>query len=478
MSGKKRKSSSEEKEESSLSSNKTSTTKKKPRQPTKHQRRQQRKEATKRKTNTGLKSVKKYDDGEEFFAVESVIGSRVFKGKKQYLIRWVNTGPEEDTWEWGSSLCDTAYKDALMFDRKQKKEREDEAKRLEAIKEAKNKNETATSQSSPVAPGGTAEAISSVKAETTSIGTAVALQSVVMEVEDANGNPLPQPQLQPATSQSQTEDRMIDRKNINYLEVERIYVHAPAAPGRVKELRLNGVPFVLTGHRGWTNFAMTWLDGLDEDEERSTNPQLNLENPRLSLNVDKLLDDIGQEHVPILERNYDDRKPVTQTFSVETFVNKLDGPNGSHFYLHQWQFSNEDRASAQMCVGKRKSVPLPNDIVQEDLAEIVYEGISPYQYLFWGGRESMSRLHNDPGGLDITIAPIIGEKECIMVHREDEHYLYGSKANLEHPDFDKFPMAALARVYKVTVKPGEILYMPYDTFHQCRNVTQCLSYSR
>lgn len=35
-----------------------------------------------------------------------------------------------------------------------------------------------------------------------------------------------------------------------------------------------------------------------------------------------------------------------------------------------------------------------------------------------------------------------------------------------------------ARVYKSIIKPGEILLMPQGTFHQCRNVTPCLSYSR
>ena len=42
---------------------------------------------------------------------------------------------------------------------------------------------------------------------------------------------------------------------------------------------------------------------------------------------------------------------------------------------------------------------------------------NPYQYLFMGEEGTMSKMHKDDGGLEITIAPIIGKKECILVHR-------------------------------------------------------------
>ena len=35
-----------------------------------------------------------------------------------------------------------------------------------------------------------------------------------------------------------------------------------------------------------------------------------------------------------------------------------------------------------------------------------------------------------------------------------------------------------ARVWKSVIQPGEILVMPQGTYHQCRNITPCLSYHR
>ena len=93
----------------------------------------------------------------------------------------------------------------------------------------------------------------------------------------------------------------------------------------------------------------------------------------------------------------------------------------------------------------------------------------------------MSRLHKDPGGLAISIAPLVGEKECVLVHRDDgQQCLYHLAAPLEPEeiDLDAFPLLSQARIYKTIISPGEILLMPQGTYHQCRNVSPCLSYSR
>ena len=95
-----------------------------------------------------------------------------------------------------------------------------------------------------------------------------------------------------------------------------------------------------------------------------------------------------------------------------------------------------------------------------------------------GSSGTFSRLHADNGGLVITIAPIVGRKECVLVHRDDHHCLYHGEADVNSPDLHRFPLLANARIWKTTVCPGEILLMPEGTFHQCRNETDCLSYSR
>ena len=89
-----------------------------------------------------------------------------------------------------------------------------------------------------------------------------------------------------------------------------------------------------------------------------------------------------------------------------------------------------------------------------------------------------TKLHKDTGGLAITISALIGEKECILVHRNDAALLYRGQADLENPNLQQYPMLAFARVWRHVLRPGEILFLPQGTFHACRNLKPCLSYSR
>lgn len=44
------------------------------------------------------------EDEERFFVVEKLLKKRIYKGREEYLVRWLNYPPEEDTWEPRSEL--------------------------------------------------------------------------------------------------------------------------------------------------------------------------------------------------------------------------------------------------------------------------------------------------------------------------------------------------------------------------------------
>ena len=80
-----------------------------------------------------------------------------------------------------------------------------------------------------------------------------------------------------------------------------------------------------------------------------------------------------------------------------------------------------ETAGGKLC---HKSTPLPNEIMGDDLLKYWLDlsqckGDSPLQYIFMGREDTHSKLHKDPGGLEISIAPITGQKECVLVHRDD-----------------------------------------------------------
>ena len=217
---------------------------------------------------------------------------------------------------------------------------------------------------------------------------------------------------------------------------------------------------------------------------------LDLSQPH-EVDVQKMISDIGHEEVPILKKNYNERKPNFATWSVGRYLENcwpssknqggagLEGDADS-LYLHQWQFPLSDTAVGKLC-GPGKCEPLPNNILEEDLMPFFQEHLkdNPFQYIFMGNANTMSKFHKDNGGLMITIAPMVGEKECVLGHRDDgKSCLYDLESKLEDFNLDKFPMTLFSRVWKTVIKPGEILIMPQGTYHQCRNVTPCLSYHR
>ncbi len=221
---------------------------------------------------------------------------------------------------------------------------------------------------------------------------------------------------------------------------------------------------------------------------------LDLSDPSWCLDIDAMSTDIGDEVVPVVRKNYKESKPISGTIpavkffedgwkgqELESSVSSCSKRHKSLLYLHQWQFPLSTNASKKLC---HQNTPLPNNILGEDLLKYWLDRVkldSPLQYLFMGKADTMSKIHKDNGGLAISIAPITGEKECVLVHRDDGHAcLYNNQAALDRDrvDLNAYPLLPYARIWRTTIKPGEILLMPHGTYHQCRNVTPCLSYSR
>ncbi|KAL7539249.1 hypothetical protein ACHAXR_009124 [Thalassiosira sp. AJA248-18] len=230
--------------------------------------------------------------------------------------------------------------------------------------------------------------------------------------------------------------------------------------------------------------------------DSSSDGLLDLSKQNYELDVKKMIKDIGEEDVPVIKRHYNEEKPIHGRIAAEKFLTNCwptegvpqqeekttkNQRNPSNLYLHQWQFPLSDTAGRKLC---HQNNPLPKGIMGEDLLKYWLDLPqckldSPLQYIFMGREDTLSKLHRDPGGLEISIAPIVGQKECVLVHRSDgSNCLYHLSASLEDIDLQRHPLLTQARAWQTTVQPGEILLMPYGTYHQCRNVTPCLSYSR
>ena len=350
-----------------------------------------RKSAVEKKRKITKKEATQVDG--EFYEVEKIIGMRNGLHTTEYLVRWRGLDPTMDSWEPEANLCDSALEDAINFRQKEELRR----KRL--------------------VEGEASLGFASSKVEDVYIvpGYFEDNNSTIQKPEKVECNNKPEPE-----EDNKKNDTSTDHK-IDFQSIQRINVNDANAKERVTEARINGTPIVLVGQKGWPQFPSRWLrqdgDSVDDSE------LLDLSQPH-TLDIECMVEDIGNESVPILKKNYDERKPIVKETFASTFLRQCwppkDGcePKIKGLYLHQWQFPMSETAAAKLC-GAGKCATIPN-VFDEDLLQYWMDmKENPYQYLFMGEEGTMSKMHKDDGGLEITIAPIIGKKECILVHRLD-----------------------------------------------------------
>ncbi|KAF4323506.1 hypothetical protein BBO99_00006019 [Phytophthora kernoviae] len=248
-------------------------------------------------------------------------------------------------------------------------------------------------------------------------------------------------------------------EELYYQKVEVINVNNSHAKEQIKAKRFAGEPFLLEGHTGWLKFADGWVK------------------PDGTLNATAFLDGIHDVKVPVLERNYEERNPIKTHLPLSYYVKNYWEHGKSDYYMHQWQFPLDPKAGQLLCY-KCEELPVLGDNLLLYWLDAV-RGDNPLQYLFMGQKSTRSRMHQDPGGLGIMIAPIIGTKRVTMLHRQAAKLdSVHETVNFHDVDLDKIPQLAFLPAWRVDVKPGQILYMPEGTLHACENVTPCLSYHR
>lgn len=137
-----------------------------------------------------------------------------------------------------------------------------------------------------------------------------------------------------------------------------------------------------------------------------------------------MIQDIGNELVPVITPEYDTENPIKSSIKVKRFLEESWIPKSTNFYLHQWQFplSSSKETINKLCY---QSNPVPT--LGLDLLQYGYDSLSskqdkslrdsPFQYLFMGAADTHTKMHRDTGGMSILIAPIIGKKEVILCHR-------------------------------------------------------------
>ena len=91
-----------------------------------------------------------------------------------------------------------------------------------------------------------------------------------------------------------------------------------------------------------------------------------------------------------------------------------------------------------------------------------------YQVFISRRNASFPYLHIDYWGMSAFLAQLYGRKEVILFPAEDARYLYPTATNplrssireFDNPDYEAFPEFRHARMYRVILEPGDLLFNP------------------
>lgn len=197
--------------------------------------------------------------------------------------------------------------------------------------------------------------------------------------------------------------------------------------------------------------------------------------------LDYLCEKIGQETFPV--RFY------SQTGNVKQGVGS--GTQSQNMSLEQYaqlltQPQNPDQPIIYLGKCSLKNTPLAQSPIltqAEQKIGLTQAGTSFNLWLGKGGHTTA--LHYDP--LDGTLMQLCGDKEIILFPPSQlynlyplamiNHLIHGQKVrcnhsqvNLNNPDFEQFPnlQKALTHQLKVTLRQGEILYIPAGWWHEVK----------
>jgi Family of unknown function (DUF6065)/Cupin-like domain len=147
--------------------------------------------------------------------------------------------------------------------------------------------------------------------------------------------------------------------------------------------------------------------------------------------------------------------------AFDQFIDLITGTTGNDAYITAYNSARNAEALA----------PLQHDLGFLD------KFLSRESGMMWiGPAGTLTALHHDL--TDNLIAQIVGRKRLKLAPAADVAKLYNNQhvfseiADLEDPALDptRFPLLADARVYDVTLSPGEIIFVPLAWWHQVKSL--------
>ena len=190
-------------------------------------------------------------------------------------------------------------------------------------------------------------------------------------------------------------------------------------------------------------------------------------------NGDYLTSVVGDELVEIMgERNSDSNFELNslahrREVSFSEFAKRVFSETGNDAYL-----------TANNRFLER---PFAETLLQDfDLLPEFIEGTNwkGYVFFWFGPSGTVTPLHHDT--MNIFMAQVVGSKRILLIPPEQSEFVYNQVGvfggvDPEFPDFDAFPLYAKVSPASVTLRPGELLFLPVGWWHHVRSLAPSIT---
>ncbi len=95
-------------------------------------------------------------------------------------------------------------------------------------------------------------------------------------------------------------------------------------------------------------------------------------------------------------------------------------------------------------------------------------------FMFFGGKDSVVRMHQDMDFANVFLTQLHGQKKVVLFAPEYSRFLYRypfnvhSSVDVEHPDFERYPALRFVEGQTCILEPGDTLFMPSGYWHYIR----------
>ncbi len=106
-----------------------------------------------------------------------------------------------------------------------------------------------------------------------------------------------------------------------------------------------------------------------------------------------------------------------------------------------------------------------------EFPEIRTKFLKGFPYMFFGGKGSIARMHQDIDMSNVFLTQFQGKRRVVLFSPDYSKLLYRyplnvhTGVNVTNPDYDKFPGLKYVRGFECEIKHGDTLFMPGEYWH-------------